>query len=102
MENEVVAPDTIDPNPPEPEITTESAEPKVETKAEPLSRAEVIREALKKDTKEPTKEAKAERPSKFPTPASRQDKPQAPDMPKSLKFEMKAHWEKPPLSYAKP
>jgi hypothetical protein len=93
MENEVVAPD--DQTAPEPEIKTESVE--VETKAEPLSRAEVIREALKKDTKEP-KEARAERPSKFPTPASRQEKPaiQAPDMPKSLKFEMKAHWEKAP------
>jgi len=53
MENEVVAPDTIDPTPPEPEIKTESAEVKAEPKAEPLSRAEVIREALKKDTKEP-------------------------------------------------
>ena len=96
MENEVVAPDTIDPTPPEPEITTESAE--VETKAEPLSRAEVIREALKKDTKEP-KEARAEKAPKFPTPESKQtDKPaiQAPDMPKSLKLEMKAHWEKAP------
>ena len=92
MENEVVAPDTIDPTPPEPEITTQSAE--VETKAEPLSRAEVIREALKKDTKEP-KEARAEKAPKFPTP-ERQDKPQAPDMPKSLKLEMKAHWEKAP------
>ena len=94
MENEVVAPDTIDPTPPEPEITSESAEPKVETKAEPLSRAEVIREALKKDTKEP-KEARAEKAPKFPTP-ERQEKPQAPDMPKSLKLEMKAHWEKAP------
>ena len=94
MENEVVAPDTIDPTPPEPEITTQSAE--VETKAEPLSRAEVIREALKKDTKEP-KEARAEKAPKFPTP-ERQEKPavQAPDMPKSLKLEMKAHWEKAP------
>ena len=94
MENEVVAPDTIDPTPPEPEIKTESAEPKVETKAEPLSRAEVIREALKKDTKEPTR---AEKAPKFPTP-DRQEKPvvQAPDMPKSLKLEMKAHWEKAP------
>ena len=90
MENEVVAPDTIDPTPIEPEITTQSAE--VETKAEPLSRAEVIREALKKDTKEPTR---AEKAPKFPTP-ERQEKPQAPDMPKSLKLEMKAHWEKAP------
>ena len=89
MEIEVVAPDTIDPTPPEPEITTQSAE--VETKAEPLSRAEVIREALKKDTKEP----RVEKAPKFPTP-ERQDKPQAPDMPKSLKLEMKAHWEKAP------
>jgi hypothetical protein len=88
MENEVVAPD--DPTPPEPEIKTESAE--VEPKAEPLSRAEVIREALKKDTKEPTR---AEKAPKFPTP-ERQEKPQAPDMPKSLKLEMKAHWEKAP------
>ena len=91
MENEVVAPDTIDPTPPEPEITTQSAE--VETKAEPLSRAEVIREALKKDTKEP----RVEKAPKFPTP-ERQEKSaiQAPDMPKSLKLEMKAHWEKAP------
>lgn len=94
MENEVVAPD--DQTAPEAEIKTETVEVKAE--AEPLSRAEVIREALKKDTKEPKepKEAKAERPSKFPTPASRQEKPQAPDMPKSLKLEMKAHWEKAP------
>ena len=94
MENEVVAPDTIDPTPPEAEIKTESVA--VETKAEPLSRAEVIREALKKDTKEP-KEARAEKAPKFPTP-DRQEKPvvQAPDMPKSLKLEMKAHWEKAP------
>ena len=94
MENEVVAPD--DQTAPEPEIKTESVE--VETKAEPLSRAEVIREALKKDTKEP-KEARAEKAPKFPTPESKQtDKPvvQAPDMPKSLKLEMKAHWEKAP------
>ena len=96
MENEVVAPDTIDPTPPEPEIKTESVE-KAEPKAEPLSRADVIREALKKDTKEP-KEARAEKAPKFPTPDSKQEKPavQAPDMPKSLKLEMKAHWEKAP------
>ena len=96
MENEVVAPDTIDPTPPEPEIKTESAEVKAEPKAEPLSRAEVIREALKKDTKEP-KEARAEKAPKFPTP-EKQEKPaiQAPEMPKSLKLEMKAHWEKAP------
>ena len=53
---------------------------------------------LKKDTKEP-KEAKAEKAPKFPTPDSKQtEKPaiQAPDMPKSLKLEMKAHWEKAP------
>ena len=96
MENEVVAPDTIDPTPSEPEIKTESAEVKAEPKAEPLSRAEVIREALKKDTKEPTR---AEKAPKFPTPDSKQtEKPaiQAPDMPKSLKLEMKAHWEKAP------
>jgi len=92
MENEVVAPD--DQTAPEPEIKTETAEVKAE--AEPLSRAEVIREALKKDTKEP-KEARAEKAPKFPTP-DRQEKPvvQAPDMPKSLKLEMKAHWEKAP------
>ena len=93
MENEVVAPDTIDPTPPEPEIKTETVE-KAEPKAEPLSRAEVIREALKKDTKEP-KEARAEKAPKFPTP-DKQEKVQAPDMPKSLKLEMKAHWEKAP------
>ena len=92
MENEVVAPDTIDPTPTEPEIKTETAE--AEPKAEPLSRAEVIREALKKDTKEPTR---AEKAPKFPTP-EKQEKPavQAPDMPKSLKLEMKTHWEKAP------
>ena len=37
MENEVVAPDTIDPTPPEPEIKTETAEVKAEPKAEPLN-----------------------------------------------------------------
>ena len=91
MENEVVAPDTIDP--PEPEVKAEpvAAEPK----SEPLSRSEVIREALKKDAKEP-RETKAERPAKFPTPDSKQPAVQAPDMPKSLKVEMKAHWEKAP------
>jgi hypothetical protein len=92
MENEVVAPDTIDPTPPEPEIKTETVE--VEPKAEPLSRADVIREALKKDTKEP-REARAEKAPKFPTP-EKQEKVQTPDMPKSLKLEMKAHWEKAP------
>ena len=91
MENEVVAPDTIDPTPPEPEI---KAEPVAEPKSEPLSRSDVIREALKKDAKEP-REAKAERP-KFPTPDSKQPAIQAPDMPKSLKVEMKTHWEKAP------
>ena len=94
MENEVVAPDTIDPTPPEPEIKAEPTEIKAEPKAEPLSRSDVIREALKKDAKEP-REAKAERP-KFPTPDSKQPAVQAPDMPKSLKVEMKAHWEKAP------
>jgi hypothetical protein len=94
MENEVVAPDTIDPTPPEPEIKTESAEVKAEPKAEPLSRADVIREALKKDTKEP-REARAEKAPKFPTP-DKQEKVQTSDMPKSLKLEMKAHWEKAP------
>ena len=93
MENEVVAPDTIDPTPPEPEIKTETVE-KSEPKAEPLSRADVIREALKKDTKEP-REARAEKAPKFPTP-DKQEKVQTPDMPKSLKLEMKAHWEKAP------
>jgi hypothetical protein len=94
MENEVVAPDTIDPTPPEPEIKAEPTEIKAEPKSEPLSRSDVIREALKKDAKEP-REAKAERP-KFPTPDSKQPVVQAPDMPKSLKVEMKTHWEKAP------
>jgi Arc/MetJ-type ribon-helix-helix transcriptional regulator len=95
MENEVVAPDTIDPTPPEPEIKVEPTEVTVEPKAEPQSRSDVIREALKKDAKEP-KQPKAERPAKFPTPDSKQPAVQAPDMPKSLKVEMKAHWEKAP------
>jgi Arc/MetJ-type ribon-helix-helix transcriptional regulator len=97
MENEVVAPDTIDPTPPEPEIKVEPTEVKVEPKAEPQSRSDVIREALKKDAKEP-REPKAERAAKFPTPDSKQEKPvvHVPEMPKSLKVEMKAHWEKAP------
>ena len=100
MENEVVAPDTIDTPAPE----TLAPAP-VEAPAEPQSRADTIREAL---TKTPTNRGKhaASQPReggkfapKFPTDQTQApqmaDKPRA-EMPKSLRLELKDHWEKAP------
>ena len=100
MENEVVAPDTP--------VETAVTETPAETPSEPLSRADTIREAL---SKTPTNRGKhaATQPResgkfapKFPTPPSSEqaelkaEAVQAPDMPKSLKLEMKTYWEKAP------
>ena len=96
MENEVVAPDT--PEVPAPETPAVSTPP-----AEPQSRADTIREAL---AKEPSNRGKSSQPreqgkfaSKFPTDQSQApntpDKPRV-DMPKSLRLELKDHWEKAP------
>ena len=96
MENEVVAPDT--PEVPVPEAAAVSTPP-----AEPQSRADTIREALAKD---PSNRGKSSQPreqgkfaSKFPTDQSQApntpDKPRV-DMPKSLRLELKDHWEKAP------
>ena len=96
MENEVVAPDT--PEVPAPETPAVSTPP-----AEPQSRADTIREALAKD---PSNRGKSSQPreqgkfaSKFPTDQSQApntpDKPRV-DMPKSLRLELKNHWEKAP------
>ena len=96
MENEVVAPDT--PEVPAPETPAVSTPP-----AEPQSRADTIREALAKD---PSNRGKSSQPreqgkfaSKFPTDQSQApntpDKPRV-DMPKSLRLELKDHWEKAP------
>ena len=100
MENEVVAPDTIDTPAPE----TLAPAP-VEAPAEPQSRADTIREAL---TKTPTNRGKhaASQPReggkfapKFPTDQTQApqmaEKPRA-EMPKSLRLELKEHWEKAP------
>jgi hypothetical protein len=101
MENEVVAPDTIDTPAPE----TPAPAP-VEAPAEPQSRADTIREAL---TKTPTNRGKhaATQPReggkfapKFPTDQTQApqmaEKPRA-EMPKSLRLELKEHWEKAPV-----
>ena len=96
MENEVVAPDT--PEVPAPETPAVSTPP-----AEPQSRADTIREALAKD---PSNRGKSSQPreqgkfaSKFPPDQSQApntpDKPRV-DMPKSLRLELKDHWEKAP------
>jgi hypothetical protein len=96
MENEVVAPDT--PEVPAPEAPAVSTPP-----AEPQSRADTIREALAKD---PSNRGKSSQPreqgkfaSKFPTDQSQApntpEKPRV-DMPKSLRLELKDHWEKAP------
>jgi len=100
MENEVVAPDTVDTPAPE----TPAPAP-VEAPAEPQSRADTIREAL---TKTPTNRGKhaASQPReggkfapKFPTAETQApqmaEKPRA-EMPKSLRLELKEHWEKAP------
>jgi len=96
MENEVVAPDT--PEVPAPEAPAVSTPP-----AEPQSRADTIREALAKD---PSNRGKSSQPreqgkfaSKFPTDQSQaSNTPEKPrvDMPKSLRLELKDHWEKAP------
>ena len=96
MENEVVAPDT--PEVPAPEAPAVSTPP-----TEPQSRADTIREAL---AKEPSNRSKSSQPreqgkfaSKFPTDQSQApntpNKPRV-DMPKSLRLELKDHWEKAP------
>jgi hypothetical protein len=96
MENEVVAPDT--PEVPAPEAPAVSTPP-----AEPQSRADTIREALAKD---PSNRGKSSQPreqgkfaSKFPTDQSQApntpEKPRV-DMPKSLRLELRDHWEKAP------
>jgi hypothetical protein len=98
MENEVVAPDTVETPAPE--------TPAVEApQAEPQSRADTICEAL---TKTPTNRGKhaASQPReggkfapKFPNAENQApqmaDKPRA-EMPKSLRLELKEHWEKAP------
>jgi hypothetical protein len=100
MENEVVAPDTIETPAPE----TPAPAP-VEAPAEPQSRADTIREAL---TKTPTNRGKhaatqnregGKFAPKFPTDQTQApqmaEKPRA-EMPKSLRLELKEHWEKAP------
>jgi hypothetical protein len=100
MENEVVAPDTIDTPAPE----TPAPAP-VEAPAEPQSRADTIREAL---TKTPTNRGKhaatqnregGKFAPKFPNAENQApqmaEKPRA-EMPKSLRLELKEHWEKAP------
>ena len=100
MENEVVAPDTVEtPAPETPAVEAPQAP------AEPQSRADTIREAL---TKTPTNRGKhaANQPReggkfapKFPTDQTQApqmaEKPRA-EMPKSLRLELKEHWEKAP------
>jgi hypothetical protein len=95
MENEVVAPDTVETPAPE--------TPSVETQAvdEPQSRADTIREALSKSptnrgkhaASQPRESGKfAPKEPKFPT----ADAPTRAEMPKSLRLELKDHWEKAP------
>jgi hypothetical protein len=95
MENEVVAPDTVETPAPE--------TPSVETQAvdEPQSRADTIREALSKNptnrgkhaASQPRESGKfAPKEPKFPT----SDAPTRAEMPKSLRLELKDHWEKAP------
>ena len=95
MENEVVAPDT-----------TEAPAPEAPAVAEPQSRADTIREALAKTSSDPANQGKPSQPRekgkfapKFPTGESQApntpEKPRV-DMPKSLRLELKDHWEKAP------
>ena len=98
MENEVVAPDT--PEIPAPETPAVSTPP-----TEPQSRADTIREALAKEPSNRNKSASSQPreqgkfASKFPTDQSQApntpEKPRA-EMPKSLRLELKDHWEKAP------
>ena len=98
MENEVVAPDTTEtPAPETPAVETPQAS------SEPQSRADTIREAL---TKTPTNRGKhaASQPReggkfapKFPTAETQAPQMAArAEMPKSLRLELKEHWEKAP------
>jgi len=95
MENEVVAPDT-----------TEAPAPETPAVVEPQSRADTIREALAKTSSDPANQSKPSQPRdkgkfapKFPTGESQApntpEKPRV-DMPKSLRLELKDHWEKAP------
>jgi len=95
MENEVVAPDTVETPAPE--------TPSVEIQAvdEPQSRADTIREALSKNPTNRGKHAASQprelgkfapKEPKFPT----ADAPTRAEMPKSLRLELKDHWEKAP------
>lgn len=102
MENEVVAPDTQQSLPLDTQ-TSETVETPIEAvekpTEEPKTRADTIREALaNKDSKDEVKPQKREqRAAKFPTPKDSKVEPtQTVDMPKSLKLEMKTHWEKAP------
>jgi len=98
MENEVVAPDTVETPAPE----TQAAEAP-QAPSEPQSRADTIREAL---TKTPTNRGKhaASQPReggkfapKFPTAETQAPQMAArAEMPKSLRLELKEHWEKAP------
>ena len=100
MENEVVAPDTVETPAPETPAVEAPQSP-----AEPQSRADTIREAL---TKTPTNRGKhaATQPReggkfapKFPTDQTQfptADAPTRAEMPKSLRLELKDHWEKAP------
>jgi len=95
MENEVVAPDTQEtPAPETPSVETPAVE-------EPQSRADTIREALSKNptnrgkhaASQPRESGKfAPKEPKFPT----SDAPTRAEMPKSLRLELKDHWEKAP------
>jgi hypothetical protein len=98
MENEVVAPDTTEVNP-APEAPTPAP-------AEPQSRADTIREALAKTSPDSANQGKPSQPRdkgkfapKFPTNESQApntpEKPRV-EMPKSLRLELKDHWEKAP------
>ena len=99
MENEVVAPDTIETPAPE----TQAVEAPQTAPSEPQSRADTIREAL---TKTPTNRGKhaASQPReggkfapKFPTAETQAPQMAArAEMPKSLRLELKEHWEKAP------
>ena len=88
MENEVVAPDTVETPAPE--------APAVEVKAEP-SRADTIREAMKQSDDKPPRLARAPKEAKEPKfPTEKTEAPKMAEMPKSLKRELKEHWERAP------
>ena len=98
MENEVVAPDTTE--------LVSAPETSTPAPAEPQSRADTIREALAKTSSDSANQGKPSQPRekgkfapKFPTGESQApntpEKPRV-DMPKSLRLELKDHWEKAP------